>query len=463
MYDHKNDPIPPNDRWKTKQGRFLLHYAQLEYGRTALSSIWGLLAAYLAHFFVSWPLALATGLLIICLHDFILRRLLNHYGLTAHVTYSRLRVILSRIILVITVLFLIAYFVLGWIVADKLTAVDPQKVLYDQTITAISGNSYTVKGSAYSVPGVIGGIRDDGSMIGIFSKPQQNSDTDTTSTRTLDMLVNDLSVGQHISLQGNIWTSNPESALGFPYKDVTYKSTLGDMHAWLIQPELTEDNPTSTWTIGVHGINADKTEMLRFIKPVVAINSNMLVVNYRNDSNNPGSTDQRNHLSDTEWQDLEAAVQYAKEQGATTINLYGDSLGGSIVENYLRRSTDTEHRSIAHVVLDSPALDWNAVIKAQITNAGYPGILSYPASTVLKMKFGIDISTISTTASDIKYKTLIIHNPKDKTVPQAASKEIADSRPDSVTLLDLGDGGHLRSWNYDQDQYERRVTDFLSH
>jgi hypothetical protein len=165
---------------------------------------------------------------------------------------------------ILVALLIVAYFVLGILVVNKLTAVDPQKVLYDQTVVAISGNSYTVQGGAYNIQGVVGGIRKDGSLIGIFSAPQQLNDASKTSIRTLDNAQPALTVGEHISLQGNIWTTDPKAALGLKYTNVVYKAPLGDTHAWLIPP-AGSDKPTSTWTIGVHGINADKTEMLRFI------------------------------------------------------------------------------------------------------------------------------------------------------------------------------------------------------
>lgn len=56
---------------------------------------------------------------------------------------------------------------------------------------------------------------------------------------------------------------------------------------------------------------------------------------------------------------------------------------------------------------------------------------------------------------------LIIHNVDDNSVPQAASKRIADAQPDLVTLVDFGSGGHIRAWNHDQKRYEKNVTEFL--
>lgn len=355
-------------------------------------------------------------------------------------------------------LFIIAFFAVGWIVSSRVITVNPQKVVYDQTISAINGNTYTITGGAYNITGIVGGIRGSGSMIGIFSAPTDLNSTRQTSVRTLsDPPSPALSVGDKISLQGNIWTTDPKEALGLDFQNVTYSSPIGTMKAWLIPGAS-----STKWVIGVHGIGADKTEMLRFVEPVHSAGNTMLVINYRNDPGNPKSPDGRNHLGDTEWQDVQAAVRYAKAHGATDIRLYGNSLGGSLVENYLRRSADVTDTNISKVILDSPALNWSEVLRRQLQKGGYPSFLYYPGVTVLKLRTGISMSHISTQPADIRQKTLIIHSADDPTVPQSASRALATKRPDMVTFVDFKHGGHLRSWNYDRDRHNQIVTDFLA-
>jgi predicted alpha/beta-fold hydrolase len=356
------------------------------------------------------------------------------------------------------VLFIIVFFAVGWIVSSRAITVNPQKVVYDQTVSAIAGNTYTITGGAYNILGIAGGIRSDGSMIGIFSAPTSLNSSTQTSTRALSESPSSaLSVGDKISLQGNIWTTDPKTALGLDFQNVTYSSPIGDMKAWLIPGA----NAT-TWVIGVHGTGADKTEVLRFVEPVHSAGNTMLIINYRNDPGNPQSPDNHNHLGDTEWQDVQAAVRYAKAHGATDIRLYGNSLGGSLVENYLRRSTDVPNTNISRVILDSPALNWSEVLRRQLQKGGYPSLLYYPGVTVLKLRTGISMDHISTQPADIKHKTLIIHSADDPTVPQNASKALAAERPDMVTLIDFKHGGHLRSWNHDRARYNQVISDFLA-
>lgn len=359
--------------------------------------------------------------------------------------------------LIIVLLLCMAVVVIGWIASSKVIAVQRQTVEYDQEVIAIDNGVYTIRGGAYNINGVVGGVSANGTFIGIFSAPDSVDVANKTSSRTLTETVSSSpKAGDKISLQGNIWTSNPKDALGIEYQDVTYQSKVGDMSAWLIPGDS-----NASWTIGVHGIGADKSEMLRFVKPVLAAGDTMMVINYRNDVNNPASPDGRNNLGDTEWQDLESAVDFARSKGATTIRLYGDSLGGSIVMNFLKRTSLERQNLVSKVVLDSPALNWGSILRNKLTQGGYPEIVYYPTSVVLQLRTGIDLDAISTTPQDFRAKTLIIHSADDKTVPQFGSKQAASENSNNITLVDFGQGGHLRSWNHDSVRYEKLITEFL--
>jgi len=359
-------------------------------------------------------------------------------------------------VLVISLLLVVGFLAFGWFASSKILSVSMQTVNYDQVIKSISGDNYTISGSVYDHDGIFGGYNDGEKFIGIFEAPTNIDDSSQTSTRKLTSLESTKpSVSDSISLQGNIWLSDPKQALGLDFEDVKYQGPLGQMDAWVIKSDS-----SSTWTIGVHGIGAPKSEMLRFIKPVIDSGSNMMVINYRNDENNPKSPDGLTHLGGTEWQDLEAAVNYARANGAQTINLYGVSLGGSVVENYLRQSFDVTETNINKVVLDSPALDWKQILTYRIKKDGYPGFGFYPAVTLMKLR-GVSVADITTEPEDIAHKTLIIHSADDSTVPQSASKKIAETRPELISFVDFMTGEHTRAWNHDPARYEQLVSDFL--
>lgn len=361
------------------------------------------------------------------------------------------------LILVLLVLFAGLYCAVGWYFSGKLFEMKTQVVDFDQTVQRVAGQEYTIQGNAYDIDGIVGGVREDKSTIGIFDAPSNLSKVDKVSTRTLQSLTGaQPKQGDKISLQGNIWITDPKQALGIDFQDVIYTSPVGDMNAWLISGQ----NPAS-WTIAVHGIGADKNEMLRYVKPVLASGNTMLIINYRGDAGNPPSPDGRNHFGDTEWQDVAAAVRYAKTQGATTVNFYGSSLGGSLVQNYLRHTAHAPIVPVGRVVLDSPALNWDEILQFRVKKMGYPTIVVSPGKTFAALRAGINFKRATTYPGSIMHPTLIIHNKDDNSVPQSGSVRVAAAQPNLVTFMDFGSGGHIRAWNHDPIGYEALVTTFL--
>jgi uncharacterized protein len=353
----------------------------------------------------------------------------------------------------------VAYVGPGWPLSSKALDATPQRISYDQSVVTANGNSFTIKGGAYNIDGIVGGIRPDGSLMGIFDKPTNLNNQNQTSTRTLRDIHGQLpQVGQELSLQGNIWpaTSNPKEALGLDYNNVKYRSELGDMNAWMVPAK-----DSTTWTIAVHGNGAPLTEMLRFIKPIHEADNNVLVINYRNDEGNPASPDGFNHLGDTEWHDVQSSVRYAKEHGAKKVNFFALSIGGSAVENYLRRAPREETNQIGKVVLDSPALNWESLLKYRVEAGGWPGFYTKPGMMFASLRAGIDFSQLSTLPGDFHNRTLVVHSSDDASVPVGPSIEAAKAQPGLVTHLDYDHGGHGRSWNFDPPRYETNVRDFL--
>lgn len=352
-----------------------------------------------------------------------------------------------------------AYLGVGWYGSSQMLNVNLQRVEYDQSVQAVEGDNYVIQGGAYNIDGLVGGIRTDGSAMGVFGPPSNLSNEAKTSARSLqEPQGNRPKINERLSLQGNIWTSNPKEALGLEYSDVKYKGPLGDMGAWSIPAE-----DSKSWVIGVHGVGAPKSEFLRFVKPLHSAGHNVLAIDYRNDAGNPASPDGYNHLGDTEWQDLQAAVHYAEQQGAETVHLYGLSLGGSIVENYLRRVPEEEAARIGKIVLDSPVLDWNDFVNHRLKSQDYPSFLAYPGKTVAYLRAGVSLGRISTRPDNItNHKRLIFHSSDDRTVPSGPSQKLAEDRSDIVEYKNFKRGGHVRSWNHDQSRYERALTGFLS-
>ncbi|MEE8601191.1 hypothetical protein, partial [Euzebya tangerina] len=86
------------------------------------------------------------------------------------------------------------------------------------------------------------------------------------------------------------------------------------------------------WVILVHGRSATRAEALRSLPTVVDSGATALVITYRNDmAGAPETMDAVGRFGQTEWVDLEAAVSYARSEGARRVVLMGFSQGGSLI------------------------------------------------------------------------------------------------------------------------------------
>jgi hypothetical protein len=139
---------------------------------------------------------------------------------------------------------------------------------------------------------------------------------------------------------------------------------LGPLPAWSVPGRR------STCVVMVHGNRATRAEALRILPTVHGLGYPVLVSTYRNDPEAPRSPDGLYHLGDTEWVDLEAAVDHALRAGARDVVLYGWSMGGSIVETFLHRSASAAR--VRAVVLDAPILNPDAVTDAQLRRLHVP-------------------------------------------------------------------------------------------
>jgi alpha-beta hydrolase superfamily lysophospholipase len=137
-------------------------------------------------------------------------------------------------------------------------------------------------------------------------------------------------------------------------------------------------------------------------------------MSYRNDVGSPPSPDHEYHLGASEWQDVEAGIRYGLAHGARHFVLYGFSMGGSIVESLLYHSRLAGH--VRAVVLDSPALDWNAVFDLRAGQAGLPGPITALAKDLVAWRLGLgslnEVNHLPPRA-DFKVRTLLFQGTGD--------------------------------------------------
>ena len=168
----------------------------------------------------------------------------------------------------------------------------------------------------------------------------------------------------------------------------------------------------------------------------------------------------RSSLEFAEVEDAEAAVYYAMQNGAQRIIRFGWSMGAAIPLQLVARAR--YHDIVAGVVLESPVLDWVAVIKANCVRSGLPaatGILAIPwlalrpLSRMVGLPTTIPLQSLDWVArpAELAVPTLIIHGTRDDSAPIRVSQELRDLRPDLVDL-EAFTAGHTLSWNSDPER-----------
>ncbi|WP_061291146.1 alpha/beta hydrolase [Herbidospora cretacea] len=276
-----------------------------------------------------------------------------------------------------------------------------------------------------------------------------------TVTRELDKVVRgDLRPGVFGYLDRGLWSEGTPRDVGVPYENVEVTSPLGAFPAWRTE------GASDTWVIAVHGRNGSRGEALRVIPTLRELGHPVLAITYRNDEGAPASPDGRFHLGDTEWEDVRAAMDYARTQGARKFVLYGWSMGGGISAVAARRLPGA---GITALILDSPVLDWRSPIAEGARQMGVPGFLTTVGQWVIMGRTGLSFDDLDHVehAAEFDVPILIFVDHDDATVPVDRARAFAAARPDITTLVETKGGGHTGSWNVDRDLYEKALTEFL--
>ncbi|MFI5060629.1 MAG: alpha/beta hydrolase family protein [Actinomycetales bacterium] len=350
-----------------------------------------------------------------------------------------------------------------------LTVITPvRKRPQNQSIRAVDDElgTVTLKDTPdASVPGRYGLWFDDETgyarMGGVIER------VDGVVTRSLENVVfGDLHPTWKARISGYYYLEPEE--LGLPVSSVGIPTELGVAPAWVFPaPEGADDG---RWVIQVHGWGATRQEGLRAVKVYHEQGFTCLLASYRNDGDAPESADRRYGLGGTEWHDIDAAIRYARDNGARSIVLMGWSMGGAVVLQTVTRSTSAE--LIRGIVLDSPVIDWVDTLEYQAGLLRLPSPITQGALRLIEATWSspitglgapIDLSSMNfvARASDLDLPTLILHSDDDGFVPSTASRALAEARTDIVTLVSFATALHTKLWNYDEERWKTSISAWL--
>ncbi|MFD9128620.1 alpha/beta hydrolase [Kitasatospora sp. NPDC059571] len=265
-----------------------------------------------------------------------------------------------------------------------------------------------------------------------------------------------LRAGDEVRLTPRVYAGDPATDLGLTYSEGTVDGELGPLPAWHVA------GIRGLWVILVHGPGADRRQALPVLPLLNTLRLPALVVTYRGDEGAPPSPDGLGHFGETEWRDVDAAVRFAREQGAGRIVLYGWSIGATMALHTAARSAWRE--SLAGLVLDSPVLDWPATVRRAAVRAGQPGPLAELGALAAEGRSQVDLAGFARLAdgTDLQVPALLLQSPDDAVAPWAAADRLARLRPELVSLHPVPGAAHAALWNADPDGYTEALRRWLT-
>ena len=265
------------------------------------------------------------------------------------------------------------------------------------------------------------------------------------------------------------WTGTvhmgPED-LYLPCENIVISSDVGALPSWFLP--TTAAQPSDTWAILIHGRGGTRRETLRAAAVLDRVGIPSIAMSYRNDPE--AERHQTYGLGDTEWLDVDRAIDFALANGARRIVLFGWSMGAAIAFQTASRGRHAD--SIVAMVLDGPVVDWYDVLDHQARLNLLPTpiarltlqMITQPWArrlTGLETPLDLDRMDWVKRAADLRVPTLLIHSEDDEFVPVGPSRALAGFRRDLVTMPRYTKARHTKEWNVDRLAWEDDVMRFL--
>jgi pimeloyl-ACP methyl ester carboxylesterase len=301
------------------------------------------------------------------------------------------------------------------------------------------------------------GLAGDGSHAVVGPVLEGARHTADTVVRRLDRVTHGtLAPGDTVWLTPNLYVGNPGAALGLDHSEVDVPGELGALPAWFLPGQR------DIWVIAVHGLGTTREHAMNLMGFLHSRRLPVLALAYRGDLGAPRPADGLNHLGETEWRDVDAAIRHAVRYGARRVVLLGWSTGATMALRAAEHSTMRDR--VAGLILDSPVLSWEATLRALARARHTPQPLLPLAVRAAQGRAGLQADRVAeiTDPDRLAMPTLIVHGPGDHVAPWEYSRRLAARRPDRIALHTVQDAPHAAMWNPDPKDYEERLRRFLT-
>lgn len=265
------------------------------------------------------------------------------------------------------------------------------------------------------------------------------------------------------------YRGDPQAAFGLPYETLAIQTAIGPAEAWLVPEPFAPGAPQPHLAaVYVHGIAGAREDGYRYVPLLQEAGVPTLLISYRNDANAPATEDGLYGFGLTEWPDLEAAVLALRDRGYGEVMIIAESMGGAILGQFMAQSTEAGR--VSAIALDSPALEFDAVLTHLAGNMGlpFPGTVAVTTLMLLRFTHPSDLAEASVTGRYAGFygPLFLAHGSADSIVPVATSERLAALRDASdagaVTVAHLTGADHLQSHAADPAAYEAAFREFLA-
>lgn len=264
--------------------------------------------------------------------------------------------------------------------------------------------------------------------------------------------------GDRLQLDLSYYAADPRRGLGLEFEEVKYPGPLGEYPAWYVP------GPRSTWLIYTHGRGSTLREGLRVTEIANRAGHPALVISYRNDEGAPRGDGIARFGAD-EWQDLEAAIAYARTRGATDVILGAGSMGGAITLALFERGSQ-QAAAVRGIVLDSPALAIGRQSRVAAEALGVPGLVAELGFMLAAWRFGLDWEAMDymSAVEHVTAPLLVLHGDADTLISAEVNRPVFEAleRRGNATVRIVAGAQHLGVWNHDRDGFDGAVTRFLA-
>lgn len=248
----------------------------------------------------------------------------------------------------------------------------------------------------------------------------------------------------------------------YTLSEVSYRSPVGEMDAWYLPA------PGTTWVIHIHGLNQTPAEPEVLFSALQEAGYPQLSIAYRNDEGQPEDPSGYFQYGATEWEDVLAAVEFARENGAEEIVFAGYSTGASHALSFVYKHNFDD---VSGVITDSANIDMGSTVDYRATQEDMPVIplpvpptMAWVAKFFTSLRINVNwksLDYIDKAERSLRVPVLAIHGIDDDSIPVEQSVALAETQPDLVDLWQVPDTGHVEAFDTHYDEYVTRVLDFL--